>query len=500
MKQEIEPNSYQSILKATSIYGFVQILKVLIGVVSTKLIAVFLGASGIGFLGLLNNTIGIISSITGFGINVVAVRDLSLESSTSNSKIFSKRYQIIQKWALFAGILGCLITIIFSKLLSQWTFGNPKYYFWFILLSINFVINAISNVKSVLMQSKRMIKQIALANVVTSFFVVLITVPIYYFFKFQAIIPVILMSSAIALFVNIYYTRKIEILKIDNLHFNELFFHIKPLMKLGFLLSINVIFGQICNFIIRFYLKSINSSLEVLGYYEVSSVLLLSYVGLVFGAMSTDFYPRLTSVVADNKKVKSLVNDQIEIGLLIITPLIILFYSLAPIIITILYSKDFLNVILILKAGLLAIILKSIIWPLAFVFLSKGENKLYFKQEIFSDFLNVSLTILMYYYFGLIGIGFAMLINYVIYGVYVLIILKQKFEFTLRKNTLKVVVSCMTIGVLACVLICLFKGFYMYIGLSILVLISFINSFIELNRRIDLSEIFLKIKNKFKKN
>ena len=129
MKNEAEPNSYQSILKATSIYGFVQVLKVLIGVVGTKLIAVFLGANGIGFLGLLNNTIGIISSITGFGINVVAVRDLSLESSTSNLNNFSKRYKIIQKWALFSGILGCLITIFFSKLLSQWTFGNQKYYF-----------------------------------------------------------------------------------------------------------------------------------------------------------------------------------------------------------------------------------------------------------------------------------------------------------------------------------------------------------------------------------
>ena len=65
-------------------------------------------------------------------------------------------------------------------------------------------------------------------------------------------------------------------------------------MKMGFLLSINVIFGQICSYLIKLYLNGSGSSAEILGLFEVSSVILISYVGLIFNAMGTDFYPRIT--------------------------------------------------------------------------------------------------------------------------------------------------------------------------------------------------------------
>ncbi len=492
-----DSNTYKSILKSTSVFGFAQFAKILIGVVSSKFIALFLGVSGIGFVGLINNTLAIIGSITGFGINVVAVRELSLESTQSSIENLSKKFKIIQKWCLITGLFGGFLTIIFSKLLSQFTFGDSKYYFWFILLSINFVINALTISKSALLQSKRMIKQIALTNVFSSFFICVFIVPIYYYFEFQAIIPVIIISSLITFLVNFYFTRKIKIIQIEKINFNELIYKIKPLFKLGFLLSINVIFGQICNFLIRMYLKSNQSNLEVLGFYEVSSVLLLSYVGMIFGAMSTDFYPRLTSIAENNQKVKSLVNDQIEIGLLLITPLILLFYCFAPFIINVLYSRDFLNVIEILKFGLLAIIVKSIIWPLAFVILSKGENKLYFKQEILGDFLNVSNTILLYNCFGLQGIGLAMLINYILYGLYVYFILKQKFDFGIRKNTFSIIIKSFILGTIASLSGYFLNSQYDFLLLLVLSILSITYTFKELNSRIDLYGFYHKFKKKY---
>ena len=253
MTNNQEPNSHQSIIKSTGIFGFAQLIKIAIGIVSSKLIAIFLGASGIGFVGLLNNTLTLIASVSGFGINVVAVRDLSLESSQSSLQNFSKRYKIIRNWSIISGVFGFLLTIIFSKLLSKWTFGDTKYYFWFVLLSINFMINALTVAQSALMQSKRMIKSIALTNVFSAFFIVLVTIPIYYFFRFQAIVPVILISSLISFLVNYYFAKKLELMFVNNLTLNELIFEIKPLLKLGFLLSLNVIFGQIGNFLIRLY-------------------------------------------------------------------------------------------------------------------------------------------------------------------------------------------------------------------------------------------------------
>ena len=52
-------SSYRQILKATSLFGSVQLFNILIAVLRTKLIAILIGPIGIGIAGLLNSTIEI---------------------------------------------------------------------------------------------------------------------------------------------------------------------------------------------------------------------------------------------------------------------------------------------------------------------------------------------------------------------------------------------------------------------------------------------------------
>ena len=493
--EENAENSHKTILKSTSIFGFAQLMKMGIGVVASKFIAVFLGPIGIGIVGLLNNSLSIIASLTSFGINTIAVREVSLAKATNDDAYLSRRYFILKRWAIIVGVFGAICSIVFSKLLSQWTFGNPSRYHWFILLSINFILLSLTSCKVALMQGLRMMRSIAISNVVNSFLVTLLTIPLYYFFKFDGIVPAILVSSAVGLGVNVFYTRKVAIQKIA-LSWTTSFNESKPLMKLGFLLSINVIFGQICTFVIKLYLNGSGTKTEILGFYEVSTVILVSYVGMIFNAMGTDFYPRLTEVQSDNKKVKNLVNDQIEIGLLLVTPLLILFYFLAPILIKLLYSSGFIPVLLILKGALFAIIIKAIIWPLAFVILAKGENKLYFKQELLGDFLNIVSTIVFYKFFGLEGIGTAMLLNYILYGIYVYLILNKRFEFSFRKETVTIICCSCLLGLICCLVAfeTIYPNSYWFFG--VLFLISGVYSFLELNKRISVLSIIIKLKNK----
>jgi O-antigen/teichoic acid export membrane protein len=271
-------------------------------------------------------------------------------------------------------------------------------------------------------------------------------------------------------------------------------------MKMGFLLSINVIFGQICSYLIKIYLNGNGSTAEILGLFEVSSVILISYVGMIFNAMGTDFYPRITAVKSDNLKVKELVNDQIEIGLLLITPAISFLYFCAPFLIQALYTKDFLGVLLILKAALFAVIIKAIIWPLAYVILAKGDTKLYFKQEILSDLFLLVLTVILYHFFGLVGIGIASLFQFIIYAFYIIAILKKKFDFGIRKDTFKIIIVCSLIGLASCLITFTVDYPFAYYLLGGIFIISTVFSYKELDKRINLFSYYLKIKNKFKRN
>ena len=492
-------NSYKTILNATGLFGFAQALKMLVSIVGSKFVAIFLGPFGVGIVGLLNNTVAIISSLTSFGISITGVREVSLANAEKDQNKFSERYIVLQRWSIFTSILGALVTIIFSKLLSKLTFGTSDYYFWFVILSVNFVFSNLSTSRIALLQGLRMVKPIAVSNVLSSVLITMATVPIYYSFKFDGIIAVILVSSFVNLLVNFYFTRNIKIDKI-SLSFADTFQKGKPLMKMGFLLSINVIFGQICSYLIKLYLNNNGSSAEILGLFEVSSVILISYVGLIFNAMGTDFYPRITEIQNDNIKVKELVNDQIEMGVLLITPAIIFLYFCGPIVIELLYSNHFLGVLSIFKAALFAIIIKAIIWPLAFVILAKGDNKLYFKQEIISDIFLLVSTVFFYHYFGLVGIGMASLIQFIFYGCYIIPILKNKYDFSIRKDTLKILLVCLLIGMAASAITFTMLYPYAYYPLGIILVFSMFYSYIELNKRVAIYSYLIKIKNKFKRN
>lgn len=466
--------------------------------VGSKFVALFLGTTGIGTVGLLQNTLAIISSITGFGINISGVRMVALAKAQKDDVLFSKTVLVLKRWSIATGVLGILITFILAKPLSLWTFNSTEYVNWFLILSVNFIFSSLAVNKMVLLQGSRAMKAIAVSTVVYAVAVTSISVPIYYFFRMDGIVAVLVLTALLNFIINWFFARKIEVVPV-SVTFKETISRGKEMIQLGFLLSINVIFGQITAYLLKLYFNFQHTTESVLGLYIVATTLLLTYVGMVFSAMSTDFYPRLTEVQADNKHVKELVNDQLEIALLLITPLIIVFYFFAPLVVTILYSTEFLNVVVILKWALFAIIIKAIIWPLAFIILAKGEKMLYFKQEIFSDAMNIGFTIVGYHYFGLIGIGLAMAANYIVYGVYVFYTVKQKFSFNFRKNTMGIILKSALLGTLAALTVSFMDYPNAYWVLALLSALSVYVSYTELNHRVDVKGYVMKIRNKFRR-
>jgi O-antigen/teichoic acid export membrane protein len=215
--------------------------------------------------------------------------------------------------------------------------------------------------------------------------------------------------------------------------------------------------------------------------------------------MSYDFYPKLSAISLDNEKVKQLVNNQIEIALILITPAIIFLYLSAPIVIKLLYSEEFSSSFLILKMALFSVILKAIIFPLGYVVLVKGNKKLFFMQALFSDLLNLVLSIILYYWFGLVGLGMAYVLNYLLYGIYIYSMVKKEYDFHFIQSCKKLITISLITGILAIVIVYSFQQFYVYFLITILFILSLLFSLKGLNQRIKLKEAIMKTINKNKK-
>ena len=81
-----EQSSYRQIMKATSIFGGVQVYNIIISVIRSKFIAVLLGPTGMGISGLLTSTTGLIGNITNLGLSTSAVKNVAAANASGDSK------------------------------------------------------------------------------------------------------------------------------------------------------------------------------------------------------------------------------------------------------------------------------------------------------------------------------------------------------------------------------------------------------------------------------
>jgi len=231
-------SSYRQIMKATSLFGGVQVFNIIIQIIRTKVIALLLGPSGIGIIGLFTSTTNLINSITSFGLKTSAVKDIAEASKALEKDNVFKIITIFRRLVIATGLLGTTIVLILSPWLSQLTFGTSKYTFSFIWLSITLLVTQLTNGELVLLQGLQKLKYLAKANMMGSFIGLIFTLPLYYFWGLDAIVPGIIVGSISLLITALLFSRKIEIEKVSvSLHqtFNEG----KSMIKMGFMISLS---------------------------------------------------------------------------------------------------------------------------------------------------------------------------------------------------------------------------------------------------------------------
>ena len=420
-------SSYLQIVKATSIFGGVQFFNILISIVRTKLIAIFIGPAGMGIISLLNSALNMVSGITGLGIETSAIKHISEQYKDEDLNTVSPIIAIVKKIAFVTGIFGTLMVALFSSWLSQLTFGNANYTYLFVYLSITLLFKQLSVGQMVVFQGLRKLKILAKANFYGNWIGLLFSIPLYYFYGIDAIVPTIVVTAVSSLLVSFYYSRKIKVEKtaISN---TQLFVVGKSIVKLGIMLTLSGLLTLLASYIIQIYVGK-NGGLSEVGFYNAGFTLLNSYVGIVFTVMSTDYFPKLSSICNDNKKIRISVMEQSYMSIFIITPIIILFLTFVPLIIKIFYTSKFISIIPMVCFGILAMLFRAVSWSMGYILIAKGDSQLFIKTAFGFNFLSVILNILGYYFYGLEGLGFSFLIYYLIHLLAIKIITKMRYDF-----------------------------------------------------------------------
>lgn len=478
--------SYRQIMKATSLFGGVQVFQIIISIIRSKFVAVLLGPAGMGVVGLLTSTTGFVSALTNFGLGTSAVKNISESNATQNEQRIATVITVMRRMVWITGLLGTVLILVLSPWLSQITFGNKDYTLAFIWISITLLFNQLSSGQLVLLQGLRKLQSLAKANLFGSIVGLLITVPLYYKFGIKGIVPVILLTSFSALFFSWYFSRKVEV-KSVKITKETAITEGKEMLVMGFAISLSGLATVASAYLLRIYISRTGNVADV-GLYTAGFTIIGTYVGMIFTAMGTDYYPRLAAVAHDDELCKQSMNQQAEIALLILAPILIAFLVFINWAVILLYSAQFVAVTGMVYWAALGMFFKAGSWAVAFVFLAKGASKLFFWNELIGSSYTLLFNILGYHFYGLTGLGLSFFITYIIYLIQVYLIAKIKYEFSFEKSYLLLFVNQFALALTSFIAVIYLNQPYPYIVGVILIIISGWYSLNELEKRLSIKQ------------
>ncbi|WP_187269351.1 oligosaccharide flippase family protein [Algibacter pacificus] len=398
-------------MKSSGLIGLVQVFRLFFALLRNKVVAILLGTGGYGIWGLYQAYIEMISSFSTLGIGQSGVREIA--ANKGDHKLQLTLIYIIRVSLLIISSIISVVCIIFSKTISKSLFNTEDYYLGVIVVSIVIIFNSLSNGQKAILNGLREIKYLAISQIYGAVLGSLITIVLIYFFGLQGIPWGLFVVGLLSVLFTWYYLHKLklEIVKPDITVYKTEF---KKLIKTGLGYSGAAIISTVTVYLSRIYLNDA-FDLSAVGIYQASWTISNMYIGIILTAMGIDFMPRIMEFIDDDKKINSLVNEQMELGVLIASVGVVAVLAFSSLILNLLYSEDFVIGREIIKWQVLGVGLRVLGFPFSHVLMAKNKPLIYVIIQAIhfgSDYL---LLIFFSSHFGFDGLGVNYFVAYILY-------------------------------------------------------------------------------------
>ncbi len=406
---------YRSILKSTSLIGGASVINILIGMVRTKFVAVLLGPSGVGLMGVYGTITGMVGTVAGMGISTSGVRQIAYAYANGDEKVVAGTVKTLRRTVWLTGLLGCFGMVAAAWPLSKVTFGSGEETFNLALLGSTILFGSLAAGQGCLLQGTRRIKELAWVSILGALNGTLISIPCYYFWGCRGIVPSLILSALAGVATSWWFARCIPVASFA-MPWRDSRNEAGRLLSFGFPIMLTGLFSAVSTYLIRVVLIR-QVGLDGVGVYQAAFGLSGILANFVLNAMGTDYYPRLTAVAHDSVRAREEINSQTEIALLLATPALAVTLVCAPLVIRVFYSGQFDGAIEILRWAVFGIFGRVVSWPLGFLILAKGKAALFLVSEILAGLIHLALIWACTRLWGLQGTGVAFLLLYCFYTV-----------------------------------------------------------------------------------
>ncbi|WP_233558558.1 O-antigen translocase [Aquimarina sp. BL5] len=410
------------LIKVSSFNAIGVFVKMITGVISLKVIAIFLGPEGLALMGNLRNVLTSIQSVGTLGLYNGVVKYIA-EFKSNKEELTAM---------LSTSYLFCFIVIL---ILSGWLYLDPNFWntlifgkeydysFIFEAIAIALPFYSINTLCLAIINGYSKYKEYIGINIVSSLIGLLITVFLVWEYRLEGAFIAIIINPAVSLIITIVIIARLKNI-IKPLEFTKVSFkYIKRLSSYAIMALISAtvlpaILIRIRNFIIN------TQGVEEAGYWEAIQSISNQYMLFITTLLTIYLLPKLAEIKRSKDFKLEVINFYKTILPVFVLGFLII-YFLRNFIIKILFSDDFIAMEPLFLWQLFGDFFKIASLVIAYQFLAKRMFWYYIFTEIISFGFLYLASIYLINQFGFIGASMAYFFNYVFYFLLLMLVFRK---------------------------------------------------------------------------
>lgn len=415
------------VIRAMGLFGSLQILNILCGVIRIKIIALLLGTVGVGLFAIFNSALSMISAVTQLGLRGSAVRTIASASSPGER---DGKVIITRRWGILLGIFGMAVTLLLSPVLSITAFGDLSHTWLYMLLAIPVILLAGSASEMAILQGTGRLRPLARASVTGALTGLLLSIPAIYILRIHSILPVL------AIYAMAGYAGTLCFRYTPPAHSSpwrtlaRLWTDGHPMLRLGAYMTLASVVTEAVNYLFIAFLNLSGGTGNV-GIYQAGYTIVIRYAGMVFTAIAVEYYPRLASNCSRPRRQRVFVSHEMWLLLIILTPALMILIPLLPTVVKLLYSSEFIGAVPFMLWAMPSMLLQSFSLCIAYLILARGDGRLFAVTETLSAAASLLLHIAGYTLGGMAGLGIGFTAGYAFYALVMWWVYRHRYGYRL---------------------------------------------------------------------
>jgi PST family polysaccharide transporter len=407
--------------------GISTVIKIITSFVSAKVIAIYLGPTGLGMLGQLTSFIAIFLTLSTGAITNGVIKFVAeyKNDETRQNRIIKTSLQI----TLLCSFLCGLIISIGAKFWSKQLFNDASYSLVFVIFGITIIFYALFSLAVSILNGLQQYKLFNLINVLASIIGLVFSVTMVVFYGIKgAFISAVTYQSVVFIILLLFVKRsgwfnwsKIKSSVIDR---GDLI----GLSKFSLMAIVSAAAVPMVQIIIRNYLAS-NTNAETVGFYEGVNRLSLIYMSLITTTFSVYYLPKL-SAANNNSELKELLIKGYKFILPLTFVMLFVTYLLRNLVIKFVFAESFAPMEAYFLPQLIGDFFKIASWLLAMQMVAKAQLKVFIFSEIFFGVTLCIYSVLMIDVLSGIGAIYGYMLNYFLYFIFNLILFRKVLFFS----------------------------------------------------------------------